>query len=69
MKFKIISLGCPKNLVESEYLAGVLEKGGHNPLGRRMRSRHCQYLRFYQRCCPRIDRNNTSGSHKREHER
>ncbi len=29
MKFKIISLGCPKNLVESEYLVNVLEKGGH----------------------------------------
>jgi ribosomal protein S12 methylthiotransferase len=29
MKFKIVSLGCPKNLVESEYLVGVLEKGGH----------------------------------------
>ena len=29
MKFRIVSLGCPKNLVESEYLAGVLEKGGH----------------------------------------
>ena len=29
MKFKIISLGCPKNLVESEYLVGVLEKKGH----------------------------------------
>ena len=29
MKFKIISLGCPKNLVESEYIAGRLEKEGH----------------------------------------
>jgi ribosomal protein S12 methylthiotransferase len=29
MKFNIVSLGCPKNLVESEYLANVLEKGGH----------------------------------------
>ncbi len=29
MIFRIVSLGCPKNLVESEYLAGVLEKGGH----------------------------------------
>jgi ribosomal protein S12 methylthiotransferase len=29
MKFKIVSLGCPKNLVESEYLVGTLEKGGH----------------------------------------
>jgi ribosomal protein S12 methylthiotransferase len=29
MKFRIVSLGCPKNLVESEYLAGVLENGGH----------------------------------------
>jgi len=30
MKFRIVSLGCPKNLVESEFLAGVLEQGGHN---------------------------------------
>jgi ribosomal protein S12 methylthiotransferase len=30
MKFRIVSLGCPKNLVESEFLAGVLEKGGHS---------------------------------------
>ncbi len=29
MKFRINSLGCPKNLVESEYLAGILEKRGH----------------------------------------
>ena len=29
MKFKIISLGCPKNLVESEYIAHRLEKEGH----------------------------------------
>ena len=29
MKFKIISLGCPKNLVESEYLAAMLEREGH----------------------------------------
>jgi ribosomal protein S12 methylthiotransferase len=29
MKFKIISLGCPKNLVESEYLASRLEQEGH----------------------------------------
>lgn len=29
MKFKIISLGCPKNLVESEYITKILEDGGH----------------------------------------
>ncbi len=29
MRFKIISLGCPKNLVESEYIAHQLEKEGH----------------------------------------
>ena len=29
MKFKIISLGCPKNLVESEYIAHQLEAEGH----------------------------------------
>ncbi|OPY73132.1 MAG: Ribosomal protein S12 methylthiotransferase RimO [Syntrophorhabdus sp. PtaU1.Bin002] len=29
MKFKIISLGCPKNLVESEYIAHRLEQAGH----------------------------------------
>ena len=29
MKFKIISLGCPKNLVESEYISFRLEKDGH----------------------------------------
>ena len=29
MKFKIISLGCPKNLVESEYISHKLERGGH----------------------------------------
>ena len=29
MKFKIISLGCPKNLVESEYIASRLEQEGH----------------------------------------
>ena len=29
MKFKIISLGCPKNLVESEYISHKLEQGGH----------------------------------------
>jgi ribosomal protein S12 methylthiotransferase len=29
MKFKIISLGCPKNLVESEYIAFRLEREGH----------------------------------------
>ena len=29
MRFKIISLGCPKNLVESEYITGRLEKEGH----------------------------------------
>lgn len=29
MKFKIISLGCPKNLVESEYIAQRLETAGH----------------------------------------
>jgi len=29
MNFKIISLGCPKNLVESEYIAHRLEQAGH----------------------------------------
>jgi ribosomal protein S12 methylthiotransferase len=29
MKFKIISLGCPKNLVESEYITFLLEHKGH----------------------------------------
>jgi ribosomal protein S12 methylthiotransferase len=29
MKFKIVSLGCPKNLVESEFIAHRLEAGGH----------------------------------------
>lgn len=29
MKFKIISLGCPKNLVESEYIVQKLENEGH----------------------------------------
>jgi ribosomal protein S12 methylthiotransferase len=29
MKYRIVSLGCPKNLVDSEYLAGRLEKEGH----------------------------------------
>lgn len=29
MNFKIISLGCPKNLVESEYITRRLEKEGH----------------------------------------
>jgi ribosomal protein S12 methylthiotransferase len=29
MKFKIISLGCPKNLVESEYITSRLEQEGH----------------------------------------
>ena len=29
MRFKIISLGCPKNLVESEYMVSRLEKEGH----------------------------------------
>ena len=29
MNFKIVSLGCPKNLVESEYLVKCLEEGGH----------------------------------------
>ena len=29
MKFKIISLGCPKNLVESEFIARKLENEGH----------------------------------------
>jgi ribosomal protein S12 methylthiotransferase len=29
VRFKIISLGCPKNLVESEYISGRLEGQGH----------------------------------------
>lgn len=29
MKFKMISLGCPKNLVDSERLAGLLAREGH----------------------------------------
>lgn len=29
MKYRIVSLGCPKNLVESEYMAGRLEMAGH----------------------------------------
>jgi ribosomal protein S12 methylthiotransferase len=29
MRFKIVSLGCPKNLVDSEYIAHRLEQGGH----------------------------------------
>jgi len=29
VKFKIISLGCPKNLVESEYITRKLEDAGH----------------------------------------
>ncbi len=30
MRFKIISLGCPKNLVESEYITRRLEDAGHS---------------------------------------
>jgi ribosomal protein S12 methylthiotransferase len=29
MKYRMVSLGCPKNLVDSEYMAGRLEKAGH----------------------------------------
>lgn len=29
MKFKVISLGCPKNLIESEYIIHRLESNGH----------------------------------------
>jgi len=29
MKYRIVSLGCPKNLVDSEYMAGRLETAGH----------------------------------------
>lgn len=29
MKFRIVSLGCPKNLVESEYISNSLEQAGH----------------------------------------
>ena len=29
MKYRIVSLGCPKNLVDSEYIAGKLESAGH----------------------------------------
>ncbi len=29
MKYRIVSLGCPKNLVDSEYIAGRLERAGH----------------------------------------
>ncbi|MGD0230794.1 MAG: 30S ribosomal protein S12 methylthiotransferase RimO [Syntrophorhabdales bacterium] len=29
MRYRIVSLGCPKNLVDSEYLAGRLERAGH----------------------------------------
>jgi ribosomal protein S12 methylthiotransferase len=29
MKYRIVSLGCPKNLVDSEYMAGRLEKAGY----------------------------------------
>ncbi|MBP1733327.1 MAG: ribosomal protein methylthiotransferase, partial [Deltaproteobacteria bacterium] len=29
MKYKVISLGCPKNLVDSEYLAHRLDAAGH----------------------------------------
>ena len=29
MKFKVVSLGCPKNLVESEYITGKLCAAGH----------------------------------------
>ncbi len=29
MKYRVVSLGCPKNLVDSEYMAGRLEKAGH----------------------------------------
>lgn len=29
MNYKIVSLGCPKNLVDSEYIAGRLEQAGH----------------------------------------
>ncbi len=29
MKYRIVSLGCPKNLVDSEYMAGRLDAAGH----------------------------------------
>ncbi len=29
MRYKMVSLGCPKNLVDSEHLAGRLDKAGH----------------------------------------
>ncbi len=29
MKYRIVSLGCPKNLVDAEYMAGRLDAAGH----------------------------------------
>ena len=31
MKIGLISLGCPKNLVDSEVMLGLAQKAGHEP--------------------------------------
>ena len=33
MNYYLLTLGCSKNLVESEHLAGVLREAGHQPVG------------------------------------
>ena len=58
MKILFISLGCDKNLVDSERMLGLLEAGALYHDGQRDRGgRDCrQYLLFHRRCqgreCP-----------------
>ncbi len=52
MKILFVSLGCDKNLVDTEYMLGILGNEGYAFTDDERGGRyHCdQHLLFYQRC-------------------
>ena len=57
----LVSLGCHKNLVDSEVILGLLSKEGYSPHHRPFKggNSHYQYLRFYPGCDKGSDRDHS----------
>ena len=48
LKLLFVSLGCDKNLVDTEFMLGMLRDDGIEMTDAESRHYHCQYLLLYQ---------------------
>ena len=71
MKIGMISLGCPKNLVDSEVMLGLAQQAGHraHPRRRRRRRARRQHLRLHRQGEAGVDRHHPRDGRAQEDRR